>query len=355
MSPNSSTSSFEPNRLESFRPARWPLAALLFVLSVIGIETLLWCSRDWFSDRAAGHWQSKQALIEAGQLDGDVAVLGSSVTFHSVRAPDVETLTGSEYRVVNLALNGLHLQHQTQLLRRYLEDQQLELLVLELRHARVPRRTWLSGPYWRFWARADEFSESCFWFEEPSLIVPFVGNRLLASFAYRKSIRNCLSVCFHSRSLNPKYRDRNREARREMAAMQGYGSPNSGLSMEIDAVPEPMERLWEESDVGRAWLDEILRLCAARSIRVAILLPPCPPFIEADRKRSGFYDGFHGLLEQLRRTHPELGLELLAPRGYALADFSDDHHFSTSGSRRLTEDFATWLDARTASRLGQGD
>jgi hypothetical protein len=75
-------------------------------------------------------------------------------------------------------------------------------------------------------------------------------------------------------------------------------------------------------------------------------VPPTPRFVAADRARSGYDAGLRAYVEQLRRTHPALDLQTLTFQPYDLDDFTDDHHLSRKGRRRLSREFADWLDNR---------
>jgi hypothetical protein len=115
-----------------------------------------------------------------GALDGDVAIFGTSVLFHGIDPAVANQRLARPHRVVNLSLNGMMLQHQTQLLReKASEPNPPSLLVLELRARHRHRDSWTTGPYFRFWASATEFFESRFYYWQPRLALTFASQRVL--------------------------------------------------------------------------------------------------------------------------------------------------------------------------------
>jgi hypothetical protein len=94
------------------------------------------------------------------------------------------------------------------------------------------------------------------------------------------------------------------------------------------------------------WLRRFVAECARRRLPLVLFVPPAPSFVEAERARSGYDAGFRAYVESLWRDNPGLSLDTVTFSGYAVDDFSDDHHFSRKGRIRLSDDFATWLAAR---------
>ena len=324
---------------------RSPCAIIGLAIAVAIIETLLWQKRGWFADEAAWYWQSKAEMIEDGQLEGDVAILGTSVSFHGLDPTRINAQTRSELRVVSLALNGLRLQHQAQTLRRYLESGNApRWLILELREATVERDSWVSGPYWRFWATWPEFCESRFYYWEPSRAVDFFAHRVFASYAYRRAIDNWFFACVRGRHLEETYRARNIDIAQEMRSHKGFNKGGFTYCLQAGDVPEPQSRPFELNIAGDHWLRHILSLCRRHSIAVAILEPPTPDFVTEDRKRSGFDTQIDAYIRSLSLEFPDIWTGTIEPRGYDLTDFADDHHMSYRGADRLSSDVAHWVD-----------
>lgn len=345
MSQSSSTSSSDAHSPERAPHSRVPLAALALVLGVAAVELLLAHLRPWYADLAAWQWQTKESQIAAGTLDGHIAVFGSSVLFHGFDAAEVNRLSRSPAKVVNLALNGSTLQHQAQQLERFLAtSQQVRLVVLELRSVEVWQGNWLTGPFWRQIASYRDFLTSRFYFWEPSLLVSFASNRLLGSFAYRQALDNWLSQCVRSGRLERATLERNRQVEQHLAAHLGFW-PNfeEEISMHPgDPIPN-VARPWCSNRAGEIWLTHFLDAAVRKNIRVALIQPPSPPFVIQQRRAPDFNRHFENYVLNLRQKYPTLGLEVVWPTGYALEDFRDEVHFSRAGRIRLTHDLAKWV------------
>jgi hypothetical protein len=98
MAVNSSTSSFELTPDERVRPGRVPVAAIVFVGLVALIEVTASANHDWFANAPSSQWESKRTLLDAGQLDGDVAVFGTSVLFFGLDPGVANQATRNEKR-----------------------------------------------------------------------------------------------------------------------------------------------------------------------------------------------------------------------------------------------------------------
>ncbi|MFO0948360.1 MAG: hypothetical protein U1D30_20980 [Planctomycetota bacterium] len=205
---HSSTSNFEPNADERSPRASFPTAAIAFVLAVVLAEMFLWNHLEWFADRAAWQWYVKKEQLKDGVLDGDIALLGSSITFHSINARRVNELSQSDRRAVNLALNGMALNARAQMLAQYFADgKRYDNIILELPIVTVEEKDWIVGPYWRFWASWDEFAESKFYFYRPSMALSFYTNRTLASYSFNSALDNYIFACGRQHALVTEYRD----------------------------------------------------------------------------------------------------------------------------------------------------
>ena len=217
MASSSFTSNSEFETIERVPAGRVPAAAIAFVIAVICIEIGVSTHREWFADLAAWQWEVKRTLVADGTLDGDVAVFGTSVLFHALDPTVANRALGGGTRVVNLALNGMLLQHETQLLReRLASPKPPSVIVLELRNAVVERESWIRGPYFRFWASWSNFLESRFYYSNPSLALSFAEYRLLPSFRYREALDNWIFDSLRSHGVARHTRDRNRATAAEM-------------------------------------------------------------------------------------------------------------------------------------------
>jgi hypothetical protein len=367
MSSNSSTSSSETgsaavasdrefSRLETAPRRRLPVAAIGLVCTVIIVEIFLSTRVGWFADQAAWQWREKKRVVDSGQLNGDVAVIGTSVLFHAVDAEEVNRLTKSPLTVTNLALNGMALHAQTQMLEDLLSQSaaptavpetstgRIQHVLLELRHAVVEKKNWVSGPYFRQWARYSQFSISGFMWFEPSQSFSFAANRSLTSFAYRRSIDNFILDSGLSRGLTVDVLTRNREVSEEIEKSRGFCKASGGAGLTDSDVPSPQPRPWETNHAGLVWLHRLLALCEDHDIRVTLLQPPVPQFVQHDRDASQFDDDFQAFASKLQKRYPKTVAGIWAPSGYELTCFPDDHHLSYVGAERLTRDLAVWLD-----------
>ncbi|MHC4952320.1 MAG: hypothetical protein ACYTGZ_00395 [Planctomycetota bacterium] len=333
------------SRLEQAPVARLPLAALLLLVVLFVVEPFLHAHRVWFSDRAAYQWQRKQIMMDDGRFAGDIALLGSSIVFHSIDATAVNEMSGSDRKLINLGFNGMQLNGQHQMLRRYrAAGNEPSVMLLELRRVEVQRQTWVSGPYWRGWATPGEFLEGGSQYFEPSLILPFLANRVSTAFSYRRSLDNYIFSCLRGRGIVAETCDRNLEVAEAMERHLGYGRAAQDDGLTPDQVPAIKPRPWRVTRSGEVWLHRLLRQCADAGMEVVILQPPVPPFVLEGRNLAGFDEAFREYYAALKRDYPELRLRLLWPQAsYGLSDFSDDHHLSHAGSLKLTRELAEWI------------
>jgi hypothetical protein len=350
MSWNSSTSSFELTGEEYIRPRAVPWAALAFLAVVALTEAVLEIHHIWFCDRASWQWETKYDLIDKRLLDGDVAVVGSSILFHGFDPTIANEELDHKAKVVNLALNGQNLQHATQLLHRFLEkNQKPNLVLLELWHLQVEHESWLRGPYFRFSASWADFLQSKSYYWEPSLLVAFAANRFLPSFRYHEGLRNWLSNTIRAATMDKEVLHRNETVTEEM--IDRFGFSRASFENDLlapDKVPAPENRPWQMDRSGEIWLNRFLEICNHAGIRVVLVVPPAPSFVEEDRIRCHFYEDFSQCVKNLRKTYPDLSIETLSFTNYELKDFSDDHHLSCYGCERLSHDLANWLKANYA-------
>lgn len=350
MSSSSSTSSSEVRwrvgLLERARLSRipWGLSGACTVMLIV--ESMLWLNREWFADRAAWQWQVKQEQLEDPDFAGDVAVLGSSITFHSVDPRWMKANSPGSPEVINLALNGFGPAHFSAAVRDYLSERSPPgILIVETRSAKVSDHDWLAGPWWRFWGSWTDYFWSGLPLREPGTICDFAAHRLWASYSYGPAIDNLLTSSLMERGLTTTIRDRNQRVGNEMRESRGFSSGDFDRPLSTDQIPHPHPRQWQENARGIACFDKVARQCGISGVRLVLFRTPAPPFAEADRVEGRFDDGFTRFVEALRKRHPTTAISVFAPRGYVLEDFADDHHFSPAGGRRLMSDLASWLES----------
>lgn len=341
MSSTSSTSSFEYGHLERCPRKRWPLAAIGFVAAIAAIESLVAAHAAYFFDRAAWQWRTKEELRREGALDGDVAILGTSILYHALDPRIVQEHSGTPLKVVSLALQGLELPHQCHLLERSLrEGRRYRAMLLEFWTLYIKPDNWISGPYWQFWATPGEWLESGVQYTAPELLMPFLANRALPSFAFNTSLANWVQTSLRARGINTGYRDRNALVAREMRDHHGFSLGDYGKGLTPDKVPPPEHRPFRWNASGEYWARRILAACAQHGIKVLLVLPPAAPYVERDRAASGYHEERERWVAEFRREFPGLILNDLAFSGYALDEFFDDLHPSHKGARKFSEEVA---------------
>lgn len=346
MKSTSYTSSFSFSDFEAVPSGERAWAFGLFVAAVVVIETVLWQVSPWFSDQAATYWSVKADLIESRQLDGEVAILGTSVLFHGVDPMLVRECSSGDFTCVNLALNGLRIQHQSQILDRSLSaGSHPRILVVELRDMAVTEESWISGPYFRHWATPSEFSHHHLAYQQPGLWVEFLAHRAFASYSYRRALGYWASQSLHAPSSSLGIYERNSRIKCEMAAHAGFARGDFARGLEQSDVPLPRRRPFECDAAGEVWTGRILSRCQKLGIKVAFLKPPAPPFVEHDRRVCGYDDACAEFVRRMSDRYPGVSISVVEPRGYGLEEFSDDHHLSYSGGRRLSIEVARWIDS----------
>jgi hypothetical protein len=342
MASSSSTSSSELSPYERVRIERTPKAAIAFFVLVVLVELTLGTHRVWFADHAAWQWETKRTLIAQGALDGDVAIFGTSVLFHGLD-PTPANRESSSGRVVNLALNGMMLQHQAQLLRdRIAAGRAPSVAVLEFRQVIVEHESWFRGPYYRFWASWPEFLESRFYYWNLPLAFGFAENRLLPSFRYREAIDNWI---FESaRALRPAEHTRQRNLATDASMRQREGMMSAFETNSLAGYAGPqVPRVWAVNQAGERWLREFLDVAGSHQIQVVLLAPPAPPYMVETPGPDGYRAQFTAYVDRLRREHRSTDIEVFEPGGYSLADFADGVHLSVSGREKMSEQFASWF------------
>jgi len=342
---SSSTSSFELGPHERVRHGRVPVAALVFLALVAVVEIVASGTEEWFADGGSWKWRSKRTLLDAGALDGDVAIFGTSVLASGLD-PRVANSVSRNGRVVNLALDGMTLQHEAQLLReRVSAARPPKVAVLEFREVLVSRDTWIAGPYFRFWASGRDLLESRFIYFNPSLSLAFIENRISTVFRQREGARSWIVESVRSGFPVRRRRDANRAILATMKEHAGWVGPEvEDWSIESPAEPG-RPRPWMVNPAGELWLRRFLDTASSHGLRVVLLLTPAPPpprLVETPGPQ-GFRARFNAQVGRLREEYPELGLDVFEPTGFALDDFGDEIHLNPKGRAKLSSAFAAWL------------
>jgi len=351
MASSSFTSNSEFESIERVPKGRVPAAAIAFFIAVICIELVVSTHRAWFADLAAWQWEVKRTLIADGTLDGDIAVFGTSVLFHALDPTVANRALGGDTRVVNLALNGMLLQHETQLLReRLASPKPPSVIVLELRNAVVERESWIRGPYFRFWASWNDFLESRFYYTNPSLALSFAEYRMLPSFRYREALDNWIFDSLRSHDVSRHTRDRNHATAAEMRDHIGMVRADFDDRTVVPPAEGTKLREWSTDAAGERWLAALLDTAAAHNVQVVLVLPPAPPYFVERPGPDGFRARFFAEVSRLERSYPTLGIRVFEPTGYDLEDFADNVHFNTRGRQKLSAQFAKWITEYQATR-----
>jgi hypothetical protein len=319
----------------------------VFLALVAVVETVASATHEWFADATSWHWESKRELLDAGALDGDVAIFGTSVLASGLD-PTPANLAPENGRVVNLALAGMTLPHQAQLVReRMASGKPPTVAVLEFRELLVTRDTWTSGPYFRFWASGRDFLESRFFYWNLPLGLAFVENRISTVFRHREGLRAWIEESASGLGPTRRRRNRNEAILAEMREHAGFARPDVE-DWSIDWTPKPGRiRPWNVNPAGELWLRRFMDTAAAHSLRVVLLLPPVPPpprLIEG-LGPYGFRARFNAQVSRLRQEYPGLSLDVFEPTGFLLEDFGDEIHLNPRGRAKLSHAFATWLSA----------
>jgi len=307
------------------------------------VETVASARHIWVADMASWQWETKRSLLNEGALNGDVAIFGTSVLFHGLD-PTNSNATGAPGRVVNLALNGMMLQHETQLLReRLASPTPPSAVVVEFRHVSVEQSTWISGPYFRFWASAPDFFESRFYYWNLPYGIAFAENRISTVFRFREGVDNWIFESARLRAPASQVLQRNEQTSKEMRAHAGQA--RAVFENDVLKAPEgaPPPREWVSNPAGVLWLYRFLDLASAHHLRVVLLIPPSPPYLVEMDGPGGYRQRLDAQVAEIRSRYPDLNLELFEMKGFAVDDFADPVHMSARGRERMSADFAAWL------------
>jgi hypothetical protein len=238
------------------------------------------------------------------------------------------------------------LQHQAQLLNERLASAPPpRIAVLEFREIVVSQDTWMTGPYFRFWARGRDLLESRFFYFDAPLGLGFIENRISTVFRHREAIGSWIVESVRAGFPAGRRRDANRHMLALMQEHAGWVKPDvDDWSIESPGPPGRPRR-WTVNAAGELWLRRFLDAAASGGLRVVLLLTPAPPppLLVETPGPDGFRARFNADVDRLRADYPELGLEVFEPTGFALEDFGDEIHMSPKGRAKLSSAFAAWL------------
>jgi len=337
----SSISNFEFNELEITPRSGSAMAVLIVLLLIFCIESTLWNTRQWFSDQAAWYWSEKTSLINSDAMDATVVFMGTSVTFHGMDTETLNNDSGEKNQFSNLSLNGLTMQYQLTVLEEYIAASgSPSEVVFELRDCFVAPNSWKNGPAWRFWMTTAELMQSGFYFWNPGVIFDFYANRILASYAYRKSLDNWFFACARLPGLSTATYDRNASIANDMEQSRGFEKGNFEFGLQEN--PPKKNRHFKINSAGQVWLNRLLENCRKHQIKVTIFSPPVPNSVDLERLQADYYLDYEDLISELITRYPELQIRTFKPSDYPLECFADDHHLSHVGAKRMTADFKTW-------------
>jgi hypothetical protein len=343
--------------LESVRSVGFPVALCLALIVVAAVEIALWGNRQWFADRASWHWQAKSSLLKESSFSGDVAIIGSSISYHSLNPLEVGETGSAPIRCVNIALNGLTPQLYADYFRRYLESHSCpKVLVVEVRSCEVEDSTWFSGPWWNFLATSQEMLRSRVFVKYPEKICDYYTHRVLASYSYGRSLDAWLTDCVRTRGISKNFYSRNQLILDEVRRTRGFATGDTIGKSYTAAKYQDYTYPWRENPSGREAFGALMELVKTSGATVVLMRPPGPELVEIYRLRDRFDDGFSRFVEGLRSDNADTRIEVFRPMGFVDTDFSDDHHLSSVGgsklSQRLSEFLGSLSDAQSPERTG---
>lgn len=197
----------------------------------------------------------------------------------------MEADRSSPGRCVNLALNGLTPGLYADYFRRYLETHDFpKLSVVEVRNCAVEDTTWFSGPCWNFVGTSQEMVRS-----------------------------------------------------RGFATGDTIGKNYSASEYEDHTYP------WRENPSGKEAFESLMQLVKGTGVTVVLMRSPGPELVESYRLRDRFDDGFSAFVEELRSDNSDSRIEVFRPMGFVDTDFADDHHLSTVGGLKLSQQLSEFL------------
>jgi hypothetical protein len=179
--------------------------------------------------------------------------------------------------------------------------------------------------------------------------VSLMANRLLTSYNYRRGIDNWIFASARQKAPAGSYRDRNQQVGQYMTDHLGYSPLEGQQPLDASRIPPPRERRWERNDAGLWWLDKLVAHCAEHGVTLTLLAVPAPPYVEADRQRSGYDHIMMQHIRDLQTRYPKAHIRLMPVREtYELADFTDNVHYSPTGVAKLTGEVTAWVKSQHA-------
>jgi hypothetical protein len=172
--------------------------------------------------------------------------------------------------------------------------------------------------------------------------------RLLPSFRSRLELRSNLLAAL--RGETDRLHDINRIVWRNWTANAGANVATRhsqyGGELTADAERNLRPKVSYVHRVNAEGIERLLRLAAARGIRVFWLLPPLASALQARREQAGAEAKFEALIRTFQTRHPEVVTVLDARRlAYAPAMFVDATHVSGKGAIALSRVVAVAVQA----------
>ncbi len=345
---SSGPSEVQFGEFERVRRSQLPLAAMALLLALGAVEATVARHRVWFADAASWTWETKTRMIREGAIDGDVAIVGTSILMSGIDPAVARQGAAGRYSPVNLAHLGMTVQAYAQTWEEFLsQPKRPRLVFVELREFEVTRASWIAGPYFSHEASWSWFLASGVLYFEPSLLLTFAASRALPSFSYRQGLVSWLSRSWLARRPMTDTRDRNLHDTEVLRARFGF-SPDDRRRMP-GVLSQSRPRPWRANLAGRYWFNRFLDASERSSVEVVLLEAPVPPKVAEDRGRSRYDAGRDAFIQSLRAEHPRLKLEFFAPTGFGLDDFYDDLHLTSAGAVKLSAQFSQWLQARSGA------
>lgn len=330
--------------LESVHRVGFPVALFTAIIVVAVVEIGLWGNRQWFADRASCHWQTKSSLLKESSFSGDVVIIGSSISYHSINPLEMEADRSSPGRCVNLALNGLTPRLYADYFRRYLETHDFpELLVVEVRNCAVEDTTWFSGPWWNFVGTSQEMVRSRVFLKYPEKVCDFYAHRVLASYSFGRSLEAWLTDCIRTRGISNRVFLRNQTLAEEIRKTRGFATGDTIGKNYSASEYEDHTYPWRENPSGKEAFEALMQLVKGTGVTVVLMRSPGPELVESYRLRDRFDDGFSAFVEELRSDNSDSRIEVFRPMGFVDTDFADDHHLSTVGGLKLSQQLSEFL------------
>jgi hypothetical protein len=314
----------------------WGFAGMLvLVLTIEGAVARRWLD---LSDPVSLSWRFSAVAARERAPGRDLLCLGDSLAKHGVIPAIVERESG--LRTVNLAAARCPTLMTYFLLRRALDaGARPSAILINTKQAVLIGGPEYNAAYWPAVLSPRECLELGRFSHRPETAAAALVGSLLPSLRSRLEVRSHLMAALRG-EVDPLH-DINRMLWRNWTVNEGanVASLHSGYRGELS--PEIQERLHPEKFyVNRSnaeGLESLLRLAAARQIRVYWLLTPLSPGLQAWRDRSGAEARFEEWVRRHQARYPQVVTVLDARR--AVTDpsrFIDATHLAGRGGMALS-------------------